>query len=255
VAVALPAVGGVALAWALDAPHFLFFALLSPVVAVGTWLSDRWAGRRTTRRARAAHAAELAEAEDRLAAALHADERAAEAASPDLAVLATAARRRSTDLWRRRRGDADALAVRIGTGPGESRVVRVDSDGSRGRERSDRLPVVVELAATGGLGVAGPREPAVGVLAGVLGQLAALHAPGEVELALLTTPDRLADWAWLRWPGPGRRPRLRARRRGGRPPAGPPPRRAPRRGLPGHVASCAGPTTGRRATCPPPPPD
>jgi S-DNA-T family DNA segregation ATPase FtsK/SpoIIIE len=73
VAVALPAVGGVALAWALDSPHFLFFALLSPVVAVGTWLSDRWSGRRTTRRARAAHAAELAEAEDRLAAALRAD--------------------------------------------------------------------------------------------------------------------------------------------------------------------------------------
>ncbi len=199
VAVALPAVGGVALAWALDAPHFLFFALLSPVVAVGTWLSDRWSGRRTTRRARTAHAAELAEAEERLAVALRADERAAEAASPDLAALATAARRRSTDLWQRRRGDADALAVRIGTGDGESRVVRVDPDGSRGRERSERLPVVLELAATGGLGVAGPREPAVGVLAGVLGQLAALHAPGEVELALLTTPDRLADWAWLRW--------------------------------------------------------
>jgi S-DNA-T family DNA segregation ATPase FtsK/SpoIIIE len=77
VAVALPAVGGVALAWALDAPHFLFFALLSPVVAVGTWLSDRWSGRRTTRRARAAHAAELGEARDRLAAAVRGDERAA----------------------------------------------------------------------------------------------------------------------------------------------------------------------------------
>ncbi|WP_198588439.1 FtsK/SpoIIIE domain-containing protein [Geodermatophilus chilensis] len=198
-AVALPALGGVALAWALDAPHFLFFALLSPVVAVGTWLSDRWSGRRTTRRARAAHAAELAEAEDRLVAALRADERAAEAASPDLAALTAAARRRSTDLWQRRRGDADALAMRIGTGPGESRVVRVGPDGARGREPSDRLPVVVELAATGGLGVAGPRGPVVGVLNGVLGQLAALHAPGEVALALLTTPERLADWAWLRW--------------------------------------------------------
>ena len=199
VAVALPAVGGVALAWVLDAPHFLFFALLSPVVAVGTWVSDRWSGRRTTRRARAAHAAELAEARDRLAEALRGDERAAEAAHPDLAALTTAARRRSTDVWQRRRADADALAVRIGTGPGESRVVSVQSDGSRGREPSDRLPVVVELATVGGLGVAGPRDPAVGVLTAVLGQLAALHAPGEVQLALLTTPDRLADWAWLRW--------------------------------------------------------
>ncbi|SET59736.1 FtsK/SpoIIIE domain-containing protein [Geodermatophilus poikilotrophus] len=199
VAVALPAVGGVVLAWVLDAPHFLFFALLSPVVAVGTWLSDRWSGRRSSRRARATHAAELTAARDRLAAALRADERAAAAAHPDLAALTTAARRRSTDLWQRRRGDADALAVRIGTGPGESRVARVESDGPRRREPSDLLPVVVELAGTGGLGVAGPRAPAVGVLSAVLGQLAALHAPGEVELALLTTPDRLADWAWLRW--------------------------------------------------------
>ena len=199
VAVALPAVGGVALAWALDAPHFLFFALLSPVVAVGTWLSDRWSGRRTTRRARAVHAAELAEARDRLAEAVRADERAAEAAHPDLAALTTAVRRRSTDLWQRRHGDADALAVRVGTGPGESRIVRVEPDGSRRREPSDRLPVVVELSATGGLDVAGPRAPAVGVLAAVLGQLAALHAPGEVELAVLTTPERLADWSWLRW--------------------------------------------------------
>jgi DNA segregation ATPase FtsK/SpoIIIE, S-DNA-T family len=199
VAVALPAVGGAALASVLDAPHFLFLALLSPVVAVGTWLSDRWSGRRSARRARAVHAAELAEVEERLTAAVRADERAAEAASPDLAALAVAARRRSTDLWQRRREDADALAVRIGTGPGESRVVRMAADGSRVREPSDRLPVDVELGATGGLGVAGPRGPAVGVLAGVLGQLAALHAPGEVELALLTTPERLADWAWSRW--------------------------------------------------------
>ena len=199
VAVALPAVSGVALAWVLDAPHFLFFALLSPVVAVGTWLSDRWSGRRSTRRARATHAVELAEARNRLGEALRADERAAEAAHPDLAALTTAARRRSTDLWQRRRGDADALAVRVGTGPGESRVVRVESDGPRLREPSDRLPVVVELTATGGLGVAGPRTPAVGVLRSVLGQLAVLHAPGEVELALFTTPERLTDWTWLRW--------------------------------------------------------
>ena len=199
VAVALPAVGGVVLAWVLAAPHFLFFALLSPVVAVGTWLSDRWSGRRSTRRARTAHAAELAEARERLATALRADERAAEAAHPDLAALTTAARRRSTGLWQRRRGDADALAVRVGTGSGESRVVLVESDGSRRQEPSDRLPVVVELAATAGLGVAGPRLPAVGVLTGVLGQLAALHAPGELGLALLTTPEGLPDWAWLRW--------------------------------------------------------
>ncbi|MBJ7452518.1 MAG: FHA domain-containing protein, partial [Blastococcus sp.] len=62
VAVLLPAVGGVLLAWLLRTPTFLFFALLSPLVALGTWASDRWTGRRSTRRERAAYRDELAAA-------------------------------------------------------------------------------------------------------------------------------------------------------------------------------------------------
>ncbi|MGK5173348.1 FtsK/SpoIIIE domain-containing protein [Geodermatophilus sp. CPCC 205761] len=199
VAVALPAVGGVVLASVLGSPHFLFFALLSPVVAVGTWLSDRWSGRQSTRRAMAAHAVELAAADDRLADALRADSLAAHVAHPDLAALATAVRRRSAPLWERRRGDVDAVAVRVGTGPGRTRVTRARRSGFGEREVAPDRPVVVELRSTGGLGVAGPRARAVGVLAGVVAQLAVLHAPGEVDLALLTTPERLTDWAWLRW--------------------------------------------------------
>nr|WP_275585725.1 FtsK/SpoIIIE domain-containing protein [Geodermatophilus sabuli] len=199
VAVVLPAIAGVTFAWVLDAPHFLFFALLSPVVAVGTWLSDRWSGRRSGRRAAAAHAAAVADARCLLDEAVAADVRAAEAAQPDLAALATAARRRSASLWQRGRGDADALAVRVGAGPDTSRVVAVHPDGRRVPEPVDHLPVVVELAATGGLGVVGPRSHALGVLAGVVTQLTALHAPGEVDLVLLTTRERLRDWAWLRW--------------------------------------------------------
>jgi len=59
VAVALPAIGGVVMAWLLQTPTFLFFALLSPVVALGTWLSERWSGRRSGRRDAAAHALEV----------------------------------------------------------------------------------------------------------------------------------------------------------------------------------------------------
>ncbi|SFL66680.1 FtsK/SpoIIIE domain-containing protein [Geodermatophilus ruber] len=199
VAVALPAVAGVTMAWLLGSPHFLFFALLSPVVAVGTWLSDRWSGRRTGRRTAAEHAAALREAQTRVTDAVRADVRAREAASPDLAAVGTAARRRSVAVWQRRRGDADVLAVRVGTGPGVSSVTRVAADGGRAREPADHLPVAVELAATGGLGVTGPRSLAVGVLAGVVAQLTALHAPGDVDLVLVTTAERLPDWAWLRW--------------------------------------------------------
>ncbi|SNR89338.1 DNA segregation ATPase FtsK/SpoIIIE, S-DNA-T family [Geodermatophilus saharensis] len=198
VAVLLPAVAGVVLAWLLSTPTFLFFALLSPLVAVGTWASDRWSGRRSRRRAAAAHTVQLTAARVGLAEAVLADVRAAHRACPDLATLAAAARRRTAPLWSRTGRDADALVVRLGTGPGTTRVVRVE-EGRRQAEPADGLPVAVDLRPAGSLGVTGPRAPALGVVAGVLAQVVTLLPPGDVDLAVLTTADRVPDWAWARW--------------------------------------------------------
>src|SRR5215218_4803154 len=150
VAILLPALGGVLLAWLLRTPTFLFFALLSPVVALGTWLSDRWTGRRTGRREAAAYAAELEAAEERLAAAVRADVRAVEGAQPDLATLTTAARRRSRLLWSRAASDGDALAVRVGAGPSTTRVTRTQAGTAPLRASAAHAPVVVDLRAGGG---------------------------------------------------------------------------------------------------------
>lgn len=198
-AVALPAVGGMLMAWLLTAPMFLFFAVLSPVVALGTWLSERWTGRRTGRREAAAHAAEVAAAWGRVESAVRAHVRAVEAAHPDLAALGAAARRRSRPLWARTREDPDALVVRLGSGPGATGVTRVLPEDGRVRVDAAHLPATVDLRAGGGLSVAGPRGRALGVVRAVVTQLAVLHAPGEVDLALLVDRERLADWSWARW--------------------------------------------------------
>jgi S-DNA-T family DNA segregation ATPase FtsK/SpoIIIE len=199
IAIALPALAGVAMAWLLHTPTFLFFALLSPVVALATWLSDRWSGRRAGRRERAAHAVELLAAEERSAAAVLVHVRAVEEAHPDLASLTTAARRRSDLLWSRRLGDDDALSIRLGSGPGTTGVIRVQPDGSRLRAPADHLPAALDLRTSGGLGVVGPRRRTIDVLSSVVAQLAALHPPRDVEFLLLTGADRLAEWAWTRW--------------------------------------------------------
>ncbi|MFJ8018069.1 FHA domain-containing protein [Streptomyces sp. NPDC096339] len=63
----------------------------------------------------------------------------------------------------------------------------------------------VSLPAVGGLGVAGPRARLTGVARWVVAQLAALHAPGQLEIVLLSTDrarglaDRRRDWGWLGW--------------------------------------------------------
>jgi S-DNA-T family DNA segregation ATPase FtsK/SpoIIIE len=199
VAVALPALAGLGMAWLMRTPTFLFFALLSPVVAVGSWLSDRWSGRRSGRRDRAAYAVDLVAAENHLGAAVRAYVRAAEQTFPDLATLTAAARRRSDRLWSRRLADGDALSVRLGTGPGDTGITRVDPDGTRLHVRAEHLPIGLDLRAGGGLGIVGPRERALGVLRSVVAQLTALHAPGDVDFVLLTQADRLVDWTWTRW--------------------------------------------------------
>ena len=120
------------------------------MVALGTWLSERMSGRRNGRKDAAGHALEVLASEARLADAVAADVRATEAAYPDPAALMAAARRRSQLLWSRARGDADALTIRLGSGPGPTRVTRVQADGVRTRATAAHLPVTVDLRAAVG---------------------------------------------------------------------------------------------------------
>ncbi|SDF41860.1 DNA segregation ATPase FtsK/SpoIIIE, S-DNA-T family [Blastococcus aurantiacus] len=199
VAVLLPAVGGVLLAWLLRTPTFLFFALLSPLVALGTWASDRWSGRRSTRRERAAYREDLAAARGRLDDAVREDVLVAEGEHPDPATVAAAVRRRSAQVWSRGSTGTDPLVIRLGTGPGAVRVTRREEGGRPEREVAEHVPVCVDLTAAGGLAMVGPRAQALGAMRAVLAQLTALHPPDALGLVLLTSRDRVADWTWARW--------------------------------------------------------
>src|SRR4029450_4980370 len=76
---------------------------------------------------------------------------------------------------------------------------RLAPEAPRIPETAPHVPATLDLTSTGGLGVVGPRERTVGVLAGVVAQVTALPAPGEADLVLLADADRLDDWSWARW--------------------------------------------------------
>ncbi|MEU6733735.1 FHA domain-containing protein [Streptomyces physcomitrii] len=110
---------------------------------------------------------------------------------PDPAALLLTALGPGPRLWERDPEHPQALTVRLGLGeaPGGRRPV----------------PVTLSLREAGSLGLAGPRERVTGLARAVLAQLAALHAPEDLQIVLLST-DRargtaahLADWAWLGW--------------------------------------------------------
>ncbi|MFF4451007.1 FtsK/SpoIIIE domain-containing protein [Streptomyces goshikiensis] len=99
-------------------------------------------------------------------------------AADDPAALLLAALGPTRRLWSRRPG---ALDVGLGAG---CRVAFQD---------------------VGALGLAGPRARLTGVARSVIAQLAALHAPAQLEIVLISTDraralaDRRRDWGWLGW--------------------------------------------------------
>jgi S-DNA-T family DNA segregation ATPase FtsK/SpoIIIE len=199
VAIAMPAAGGVLMAWLLSTPQFLFFALLSPLVAVASWASDRFTGRRAHRRAVADHALVRALADAELSAAIAADLAERDEAHPDPARLATAARRRCGPLWSRAAAGPVGLTVRLGTGPGPTTVTRIEHDGDRSTATAEHVPVTLSLAESGGLGIVGPRASALGVARSVLCQLAVLTSPAQLQLVLVCSRERAPEWGWVRW--------------------------------------------------------
>ncbi|RLL67138.1 FHA domain-containing protein [Streptomyces sp. Z26] len=123
---------------------------------------------------------------------------------PDPATVLLTALGPGPRLWERGPDDPEALTVRLG------RAHR--SDGSGG-------PVTLCLPEEGSVGLAGPRPRLAALARSVLAQLAALHAPGTLEIVLVSADrgrsvaSRTDEWGWLGWlphvrPGQGQDCRL-----------------------------------------------
>ncbi|OEV03016.1 cell division protein FtsK, partial [Streptomyces oceani] len=123
---------------------------------------------------------------------------------PDPATVLLTALGPGPRLWERGPGHPDALTVRLG---------------SAHRSGGSGEPVTIDLRAAGSLGLAGPRARLARMARSLLAQLAALHAPGSLEIVLLAAdrtrelPSRTAEWSWLGWlphlrPGHGQDCRL-----------------------------------------------
>lgn len=198
IALLLPVVVGVLLAVVLQMPQFLLFTLLSPLLMLGNYLSERTGRRRGRRQAMAEHEGAVRRAEADRDRAVTLDVAARRRAAPDLATLAATAHRPGLQLWERRPGDPDFLQLRLGTAT-RAGGVSIRDDGRIEPVEAPDLPVTLSLGAVGVLGLAGPDAPLLAVARSVLCQLATLHSPHELRVVLLATGDRVAQWAWARW--------------------------------------------------------
>ncbi|MGE9806894.1 FtsK/SpoIIIE domain-containing protein [Janibacter sp. G1551] len=179
-------------------PQLLLFGLMSPLMMLASAWSDRWGRRRHHRVAHAAHVQEMAEVRGRIARAVALERRDREHRFPDAATVLANVITPGDRLWERGPDRLDHLALRVGTGTQDA-AITVTGHGAR-PPRLRETPVVLDLLAVGVLGVCGSPDLVNGVAAHLVGQVAALHSPGDVSLwVLLSRPEDLTDWAWARW--------------------------------------------------------
>ncbi|MEU4448437.1 FHA domain-containing protein [Actinosynnema sp. NPDC050801] len=123
-------------------------------------------------------------------------ERSARSRDPDPSWLIGAACAPSSRLWERRAGDPDFLRLRLGLHdrPAEPRMPFADPP-----PVLRAVPVGVDLADVGVLGLAGPRGALLASARATLARAAVLCPPDELAIVLVTGPENAAAWDWLTW--------------------------------------------------------
>ncbi|MCO5975083.1 type VII secretion protein EccCa [Actinoallomurus soli] len=126
---------------------------------------------------------------------------------------AIAARRRR--VWERRPEDPDFLRLRIGTGDGplavtltttkrsdptvdyDPRSLHAAEDLVQTNKTVERQPAWIDVGRAGVVSLVGPVAETEAAASALLCQLATLHAPDDVRVAVVTSGD--ARWEWVKW--------------------------------------------------------
>jgi S-DNA-T family DNA segregation ATPase FtsK/SpoIIIE len=199
----LPAGFGVAMATAMHNPMYLMMAGMSPVMMISNWFTGRRQGRRGHRGKLAEHQAQADAVEAEISTALELEIGDRRTAGPDPAELLIIATGPHARLWERRRTDPDHLVVRVGTADLPSGVtVETGREGIEGRPQHREVrdaPVAFSIVQAGVVGIAGRDEWPRRLARWLIGQLAVLQSPRDLQLYVLTDPAGGSQWGWTAW--------------------------------------------------------
>ena len=189
--------------------QYAMFGLLSPVMAVASFVSARRRAGKAHRVSSRAFDDGLATLDDELADLQVAEVRRMEDLLPDLAEVRRRALLPSARLWQRRPDHADFLRLRAGMADVAWRPPldvrhdrRLHPDLARTLERHawlPRCPVSADLSNGGVVGVIGNRQAALSVARSLIVQGAIHHGPADVSVAVLATSEHADDWTWAGW--------------------------------------------------------
>ena len=190
--------GGAALL--LHNPMFLMFAILSPVMLLAQYLTDRRGGSRSHRRTTAAYRKDRAHAEETVRRALEHEVAVRRVRTPALGTTLRVARCGSSARWSR--DPTVEMRVRLGSGTVTSAVTRRPEGHAFGDDDAQpvmlaRAPVELDLHAARRVELAGPQRYLLAQ--SLITQVATWFSPRDLQIRICcSTPDHPA-WQWLRF--------------------------------------------------------
>jgi S-DNA-T family DNA segregation ATPase FtsK/SpoIIIE len=207
----IPLALGLGLYLATRIPTMLFFAALSPLMALSTYLEDRRSGRKGFEQRRREYRKRLAALGEELEEERARELAARRAAAPDAAQLLRRATCLEPTLWERRAEDQDFLSLRLGAADRPALfTVRIDQGGDAELRReaeevaewyavAPAVPIELPLGELGAVGLCGPEDRVDALARSLVAQAAALHSPRQLVLTAAVSPARAAEWDWLVW--------------------------------------------------------
>ncbi|MEO8556208.1 MAG: FtsK/SpoIIIE domain-containing protein [Actinomycetota bacterium] len=212
-AMLFPVFMGVGLFALTRSPYSLMFVLMSPMMMLGNHVEQTRGGKKEFESLMRDFRVdlEILHAEIRESLQVEADRRGHE--NPSSARCIEACRQLSPLLWTRRRDTPGFLQLRLGTGTLPSRSsIRMPSVGRStaqawlevaasidGLSTVAAVPIVVDLLATGAIGVSGLRSAALPVARSLVLQAVSLHSPADLIVAAFASSASATDWDWLKW--------------------------------------------------------
>ena len=208
IAVGSPAIFGLVMVVVTHNILFALTALLSPVMAVGNWLDGRHRATKASRTSARDYRIALETFRQQFAIAVVIERARRQAVQPDIAEVLRRASLPSTRLWERRSGEG-FLQLSAGLGAIAWSPPLDDRDRSAMAPEVAALvaqhsilptmPLVVDLALGGPVGVVGDRHHALAVARSLILQAAVHHGPVDVRMLVFVDDDRVADWDWMKW--------------------------------------------------------
>jgi S-DNA-T family DNA segregation ATPase FtsK/SpoIIIE len=198
---AVPVAMSGAMAFVTKQPTMLMMAAASPAMVFANFRTQRrTAGRRrdtTLNRWRV----NVSRSERQLSDITDSERREWWRTAPDPATVRDICIAPRSRLWERRRQDPDAVSVRVGVA--EVAVpVRLDGQPIRPDQPPpvmSPVPIAVDLARVGVLGIAGPAAAARAVGRWALLQLVAARSPRDLSVVVLCDRAEEHSWEWVRW--------------------------------------------------------